>query len=423
MTVASFPTLGMGTAPIGNLYRVVEDGEAQATLNAAWDAGIRYYDTAPHYGFGLAERRLGALLAARDADATAIVSTKVGRLLVPTDARGERHGFVDADPYAPVFDYGYDAVLRSFEGSRARLGRDRIDLLLAHDIGRLTHGDDHGRHLRAFLDSGYRAMRDLRDAGAIGAIGIGVNEVAICDELLDHVELDMILLAGRYTLLDRSAERLLARCADLGVRIIVGGPYNSGILARDLSGPLHFDYAAPSAAILGKAQRLAQACAEFDASLPAAALQFPLCHPAVVSVIPGLVGPDQVADTMTRLSARLPNPLWSALDASLKDSSMLQDDARLILLHPDDNVLICVRPIEAGDILPASGGTIPAREGIAIGHKVARTALHAGDKVIKYGAPIGSMTADVATGDWVHMHNMKSDYISSHTRTALEPGA
>lgn len=423
MTVASFPTLGMGTAPIGNLYRVVEDGEAQATLNAAWDAGIRYYDTAPHYGFGLAERRLGALLAARDPDGTAIVSTKVGRLLVPTDVGGERHGFVDADPYEPVFDYGYDAVLRSFEGSRARLGRDRIDLLLAHDIGRLTHGDDHGRHLRAFLDSGYRAMRDLRDAGAIGAIGIGVNEVAICDELLDHVELDMILLAGRYTLLDRSAERLLARCADLGVRIIVGGPYNSGILARDLSGPLHFDYAAPSEAILGKAQRLAHTCAEFDVPLPAAALQFPLRHPAVVSVIPGLVGPDQVADTMTRLSARLPNPLWPALDASLKDSSMLQDDARLILLHPDDNVLICVRPIEAGDILPASGGTIPAREGIAIGHKVARTALHAGDKVIKYGAPIGSMTADVATGDWVHMHNMKSDYISSHTRTALEPGA
>lgn len=422
MTV-TFPTLGMGTAPIGNLYRVVEDGEARATLDAAWDAGIRYYDTAPHYGFGLAERRLGAMLAKRDPAGAAVVSTKVGRLLVPTDARGERHGFVDADPFEPVFDYGYDAVLRSFDGSRARLGRDRIDLLLAHDIGRLTHGDDHGRHLRAFLDGGYRAMRDLRDAGAIGAIGIGVNEVAICDELLDHVDLDMILLAGRYTLLDRSAERLLARCAELGVQVIVGGPYNSGILARDLKGPLHFDYAAPSAEIMGKAQRLSDACDPYDAPLPAAALRFPLRHPAVVSVIPGLVGASQVADTMARLAVPLPEALWPALDASLKETAMLQDDARLILLHPNDNVLICVRAIEAGDILPSSGGTIPAREGIAIGHKVARMALRAGDKIIKYGAPIGSMTADAVTGDWVHMHNMKSDYISSHTRTALEPGA
>ncbi len=416
------PHLGMGTAPVGNLYRAVSEVEARATLDAAWDADIRYYDTAPHYGFGLAERRLGTMLAARDPAGDAVLSTKVGRLLMPTDAQGERHGFVDADPFEPVFDYGHDAVLRSFDGSCARLGRDRIDLLLAHDLGRATHGEDHDRHLRAFIDGGYRAMCNLRDAGAIRAVGIGVNEVAICHELLDHIPLDMILLAGRYTLLDRSAERLLARCAELGVQVIVGGPYNSGILARDLQGPLHFDYAAPSADIVEKAQRLSAACAAFDVALPAAALQFPLRHPAIVSVIPGLVGADQVVDTITRLSTPMPEPLWPTLDAALKDISMLQDDARLILLHPQDNVLICVRSIEAGDILPVSGGTIPAREGIAIGHKIARALLRAGDKVIKYGAPIGSMTADAATGDWVHMHNMKSDYISSHTRTALEEG-
>jgi D-threo-aldose 1-dehydrogenase len=421
------PRLGMGTAPIGNLYRVVDDAEARTTLNAAWDAGIIYYDTAPHYGFGLAERRLGAMLADRDKSGHAVISTKVGRLLVPTVERGERHGFVDADPFEPVFDYGYDAVLRSFDGSRERLGRDRVDLLLAHDLGRVTHGDAHPDHLLAFLDGGYHAMCDLRDEGAVGAIGIGVNEVAICDQILDHVELDMILLAGRYTLLDRSAQRLLARCAELGVKLIVGGPYNSGMLARDLNGPLHFDYAAPSADIMGKAQRLSQVCADLGVSLPAAALQFPLRHAPAISVIPGLVGADQVADTIARMSARLPEPLWSALDAALasiqKGPDMLQDDARLILLHSDDNVLICVRAIEAGDILPVSGGTIPAREGIAIGHKIARTALFSGDKIIKYGAPIGSMTANAATGDWVHMHNMKSDYISSHTRTALEEGA
>jgi D-threo-aldose 1-dehydrogenase len=421
------PRLGMGTAPIGNLYRVVDDVEARATLDTAWDAGIRYYDTAPHYGFGLAERRLGAMLADRDADAQAFVSTKVGRLLIPTDARGERHGFVDADPFEPVFDYGYDAVMRSFDGSRARLGRERIDLLLAHDLGRVTHADAHPNHLRAFLNGGYRAMRDLRDNAMVGAIGIGVNEVAICEEILDHVELDMILLAGRYTLLDRSAERLLERCAKAGVKLIVGGPYNSGILARDLNGPLHFDYAAPSADIMGKALRLRDVCADFGISLPAAALQFPLRHVPVVSVIPGLVGPDQVVDTIARLATPLPDLLWTALDAALTSApngpAMMQDDARLILLHPDDNVLICVRAIEVGDVLPVSGGTIPAREGIAIGHKVARFDLHAGDKIIKYGAPIGSMTANAATGGWVHMHNMKSDYISSHTRTALEQDA
>ncbi|WP_420143078.1 aldo/keto reductase [Sphingobium sp.] len=416
------PQLGMGTAPIGNLYRVVGDEEAQATLNAAWDAGIRYYDSAPHYGFGLAERRLGAMLAARDMAGEAVISTKVGRLLVPTQAQGERHGFVDADPYDPVFDYGHDAVLRSFDGSRARLRRERIDLLLAHDLGRMTHGDAHEDHLRAFLSGGYRAMRDLRDAGAVGAIGIGVNEVAICNALLDHVELDMILLAGRYTLLDRSAEPLLERCATLGVQVIVGGPYNSGILARDLTGPLHFDYRTPSADIIDRAKRLAQTCADTGVFLPAAALQFPLRHAAVAAVIPGLVGVDQVTDTMVRMAADLPDTLWPMLDdvQAKAEPAMLQGDARLILLHPDDNVLICVRPIEAGDMLALSHGTITAGQAIPIGHKVARKPIAPGEKIIKYGAPIGSMTAAAMAGEWVHMHNMKSDYISSHTRTALE---
>ena len=396
------PRLGMGTAPIGNLYRAVSDAQARATLDAAWDAGIRYFDTAPHYGFGLAERRLGAMLAERDPSGSALLSTKVGRLLAPTRAQGERHGFVDADPFEPVFDYSADAIRRSFEESCRRIGRDHVDLLLAHDLGHVTHGAAHEAHLRAFLDSGYGAMRDLRDSGAVRAIGIGVNEVAICETLLD-------------------------RCAAQGVRLIVGGPYNSGILARDLTGPLRFDYAAPSAAVLDRARVLADICAGFGASLPAAALQFPLRHPQVACVIPGLVGADQVADTVQRLATPLPEALWPALDAALRPAALqagapalLQDDARLILLHPQDNVLICVRPIEAGDILPASGGTIPAREGIAIGHKLARTSLAAGDKVIKYGAPIGSMTADAAAGDWVHMHNMKSDYISSHTRATLE---
>ncbi|EQB12872.1 hypothetical protein RLDS_19035 [Sphingobium lactosutens DS20] len=412
----------MGTAPIGNLYRRVSDAEARATLDAAWDAGFRYYDCAPHYGFGLAERRLGAMLADRDPAAGALISTKVGRILVPTQARGERHGFVDADPFQPVFDYGADAIHASFADSCRRLRRDHIDLLLAHDLGQLTHGDAHAMHLRRFLDSGYRAMRDLRDSGAVRAIGIGVNEVAICDTVLDHVELDVILLAGRYSLLDRSAVRLLDRCAEKGVRLIVGGPYNSGILAQDLTMSARFDYAKADEAVLRRARKLADVCARFGVSLPAAALQFPLRHPQVACVIPGLVGISQVADTIDRFGASIPDALWHALDAMMDTvpAVSLQADARLLLLHPDDNVLICVRAIQAGDIVAASGGSIPAREGIAIGHKIARHALAAGDKVIKYGAPIGSMTIEAAAGDWVHMHNMKSDYISTHSRAGRD---
>ncbi len=416
MTSAVLPRFGMGTAAIGNLYRAVGDAEAFATVAAALDAGIAYFDTAPHYGFGLAERRLGAALARHERGAAAIVSTKVGRLLTPTDAGGTRHGFVDADPFEPVFDYTADGVRRAFDASRARIGRDRIDLLFAHDLGRATHGDDHARQLAAFLDGGYGAMVALRDAGAVGAIGIGVNEVAVCDALLDRVDLDVILLAGRYTLLDSSAAALLDRCAARGVRVIVGGPYNSGILASaDIDQrQLHYDYAAPDAAILDRARTLAAACARAGVSLPAAALQFPLTHPAVACVIAGLVGTDQVAAMSARMTTDIPAAVWPALTTTEPPAI-----PQLILLHPDDNVLICVAPIAAGDVLPISGGTIPAREGITVGHKVARGMLSVGDKVIKYGAPIGSMTAAAGTGEWVHMHNMKSDYIASHTRATV----
>ncbi|MBB6503487.1 D-threo-aldose 1-dehydrogenase [Sphingomonas endophytica] len=409
------PRFGMGTAAIGNLYRAIDDATADATVAAALDAGVRYFDTAPHYGFGLAERRLGAALAQRDPRRTCQISTKVGRLLTPTDAAGARHGFVDADPFEPVFDYTADGVARSFEASCARLGRDRVDVLLAHDLGRLTHGEAHERHLRDFLDGGYAAMVALRDAGTVGAIGVGVNEVAVCEELLDRVPLDVILLAGRYTLLDRSAKPFLDRCAAQGVRVIIGGAYNSGILARDPHeqdpAQSHYDYAAPPAALVERTRALARTCATAGVSLPAAAIQFPLRHPAVACVLAGLGSPQEVADLRARIDAPIADDLWPTLEARAPQ--------QLILLHPDDNVMICVAPIAAGDLLPVSGGTIPAREGVTVGHKIARAELKPGDKVIKYGAPIGSMTDAAAAGQWVHMHNMKSDYIASHTRSTV----
>ncbi|MEH3121443.1 MAG: aldo/keto reductase [Sphingomonas phyllosphaerae] len=409
------PRYGMGTAAIGNLYRAIDDATAEATVAAALEAGLRYFDTAPHYGFGLAERRLGAALARLDPQRNCLVSTKVGRLLSPTEAEGVRHGFVDADPFEPVFDYTADGVRRSFEASCARLRRDRIDVLLAHDLGRLTHGERHERHLRDFLDGGYAAMVALREAGVVGAIGVGVNEVAVCEELLDQVPLDVILLAGRYTLLDRSAKPFLDRCQAQGVRVIIGGAYNSGILARDPQeadpAQSHYDYSPPPAALVGRTRALARTCATAGVALPAAAIQFPLRHPAVVCVLAGLGNPEEVADLRTRIAAPIPDDLWPALEARAPQ--------QLILLHPDDNVMICVAPIAVGDLLPVSGGTIPAREGVTVGHKIARYPLSAGDKVIKYGAPIGSMTDAAAAGQWVHMHNMKSDYIASHTRSTV----
>ena len=417
------PRFGMGTAAIGNLYRAVTDDAALATVAAALEAGIGYFDTAPHYGFGLAERRLGAALAAHDPAGSARVSTKVGRRLEPCAAGGTRHGFVDADPFEPVFDYSGAGIRASFADSLARLQRERVDLLFAHDLGRLTHGDDHPRHLATFLDDGHAAMLDLKRSGAVGAIGVGVNEIAVCDALLDRIDLDVILLAGRYTLLDRSAARLLDRCAERGVRVIVGGPYNSGILAADPEAvdpaALHYDYATPDAAIIARTRELAAACRAAGVALPAAALHFPLRHPAVACVVAGLVGTDQVAAMVARIATSIPESAWAALDPSPPAQQPEETMNQLILLHPDDNVMICVAPIAAGDVLPIGGGTVPAREGITVGHKIARVPLSPGDKVIKYGAPIGSMTAAAATGEWVHMHNMKSDYIASHTRATV----
>jgi D-threo-aldose 1-dehydrogenase len=302
----------MGCAGIGNLYRVVSDAEAEETVTAALEAGIAYFDTAPHYGFGLSERRLGAALG----DAKVTISTKVGRLLAPVaDPARERHGFVDADPFEPVFDYSRDAVLRSHEESLRRLRRTSVDILLAHDLGTLTHGEHAGHHMRAFLDGGYQAMAELRDAGAVGAIGIGVNETQVAEYLLERVDLDLVLLAGRYTLLDRqAAERFLPLAEAKGVGVIVGGPYNSGILATCDRSNGRFDYEAAPAEILARADALAAMCARHDVDLPAAALQFPLRHPAVAGVIPGLVGAAQVADTIVRLNAPIPDALWHVLD-------------------------------------------------------------------------------------------------------------
>jgi len=317
--------LGFGGAGIGNLYRELHDADALAAVHTAFAAGVRFFDTAPFYGFGLSELRMGAVLAS--AQPRPVISTKVGRRLEPTgpqDARVGRESYFSARPFAPVFDYGYEAVKRSHAGSLERLDVPRVDILLCHDIGRLTHGAAHAARVREFLEGGYRAMRELRDSGTVRAIGLGVNEWEVCVELLEQCQFDCILLAGRYTLLEQPAlDRLLPLCETRRVSIICGGPFNSGILAtgsRSVA-PTHYDYAPPPAAVLTRVRQLEAVCAEFDVPLQAAALQFPLGHPAVASVVAGCVNGAESVNCSMMFSHPIPGEFWRALrDRGLIDA-------------------------------------------------------------------------------------------------------
>lgn len=311
--------LGFGAAAVGNLYRPISEGDARTVIEAAWQAGLRYFDTAPHYGFGLSEKRLGEALAVLDPGGEAIVSTKVGRRLAPApeaDLTTVRQGFVSPEPFESMFDYSYDAVMRSYEDSLARLKRPSIDILLAHDIGSYAHGADHARRMQEFLGGGLRAMRELRDSGAVRAIGLGVNEVAVCEEVLGHADLDVILLAGRYTLLEQSPqERLFPLCAARGVRVVAGAPFNSGILARGVrnAAPAPYEYGAAPAQIIERVGRIEDICADFAVPLAAAALQFPLRHPVIDAVIPGMATPAELKTAVTLMASPIPETFWTAL--------------------------------------------------------------------------------------------------------------
>lgn len=319
--------LGFGGAAVGNLFEAVSDDQAEATIAAALAAGLTYIDTAPHYGFGLSEKRIGRALATLDPAARTIVSTKVGRSLVPTpdaDLDRMRQAFITPEPFESRFDYSYDAVMRSFDDSCRRLGRERIDILYAHDLGRATHGDAHPAMLAAFLDGGYRAMRSLRDDGRVGAIGLGVNEWQVCVETMAAAEIDVILLAGRYTLLEQSPlDAFFPACAARGVAVMIGGPYNSGILAAGTRGTAHYDYGAVPPEVMARVAALERVCDAHGVPLAAAALHFPLAHPQVVSVIAGLKNPSEVRQATALMASPIPPALWR----DLQDEGLLRRDA------------------------------------------------------------------------------------------------
>lgn len=322
--------LALGGAPLGNLFRAVSDEAATALVRHARIAGVRYFDTAPHYGHGRSERRMGDALRifARD---DFLLSTKVGRLLEPRiDAPRDQHGYVDTLPFVQRYDYTADGVRRSLEDSLQRLGVARVDMVYVHDIDRETHGHAHPRRLSDALDGGLPALSRLKADGVIGAYGLGVNDVAICLEVLRYADLDVILLAGRYTLADQSAlADLLPECQAMGVAIVLGGPYNSGILAtgakpKDGSTP-YFNYAPAPPAMVERVAAIERVCAELDVPLQAAALQFPRAHPAIACVLAGARSIAELDENLRMAAAPIPAEFWR----ELRDSGLIAPEAPL----------------------------------------------------------------------------------------------
>lgn len=316
-TALDVTEIGLGGASIAGLFRACPRDVAMATLEAAWNAGIRYFDTAPFYGFGLSERRLGDFLRDRPRGSW-VLSTKVGRLLRPVpDGQVPDHAYVDPLPFDFDFAYGYDAIMRSVEFSHARLGLNRIDVLLVHDIGAMTHGVELTRtHLRQLLDGGVRALDELKSAGAIGAWGLGVNEVEICLEVMARVPLDCILLAGRHTLLDRSAEAaLLPACRAAGTSLIVGGALNSGILASGPAPGATFNYRPAGDDVLARVAAMRRVAEDGGFPLAAAALQFPLREPAVASLLLGVGEPALLDANLGLLARDLPPGAFAGFEA------------------------------------------------------------------------------------------------------------
>lgn len=322
-----FTELGFGTAPLGNLYRALSENEAQATLQAAWDAGLRYIDTAPLYGLGLSETRINHFLRGKPRDSY-VLSTKVGRLLevCPPDQRTGIGKFFETPTRREIYDYGHDGIMRSVEASLERLGIDRIDILFVHDIDVFNHRSVAVRDEKVaeLMKGGYGALVKLRDQGVIKAFGAGVNEWEVCEILAKQGDFDLFLLAGRYTLLEQeSLSSFLPLCEQRGIGIVIGGAYNSGILASGAKPGAFYNYDPAPQHILDRVAGIEKICARHGVKLVEAALRFPLVHPAVVTVIPGASRPQEVALNMQTLAADIPAALW----ADLKTEGFIRPEA------------------------------------------------------------------------------------------------
>ncbi|WP_327689716.1 aldo/keto reductase [Streptomyces tubercidicus] len=306
-TGVTVPPLGLGCAPLGNLYRAVPEAQAREVVRTALATGARYFDTAPHYGVGLSEERLGRALRGHDRT-TYTLSTKVGRRLRPL-APGERaagEGFVDTPARARVRDLSRDGIRATLEASLTRLGVDAVDIVYLHDV------ED---RLREVYETGFPALAELRAQGVIRAVGFGMNHSDVLARLVADLDVDVVLCAGRWTLLERTAlDDLLPVCARRGTSVVVGGVYNSGLLADPTPGA-PYNYAPAPAPVLDRARQLAAVCAEFDLPLKAAALRFPFGHPAVAAAVVGAAAPDEMAENARLFTHHIPDALWHTLVA------------------------------------------------------------------------------------------------------------
>lgn len=326
-TEVALTQLGLGGAGLGDLFDIVDDRDADATLRAAWDAGIRYFDTSPWYGRGQSEHRFGRALYRRPR-ADFVLSTKVGRVFraVHDEDRFDRGFWRGGLTFRHHFDYSYDGVMRSFEDSLQRLGLPRIDLLLIHDLDHGHHGSDASvtAYLTELHNGGWRALAALKDAGLIGGIGAGINERDMMPRLLDLLDLDFFLVAMPYTLLDTEVlAHEFPLCIARGLGFVIGAPFASGILATGAVQGARYCYAEATSEVMAKVQRIEAVCNRHNVPLAAAALQFPMGHPAVASVIPGALLPEHVTRNVAAFRHAIPAALW----AELKHEGLLREDA------------------------------------------------------------------------------------------------
>ncbi len=316
--------MGFGAAPIGNIFRPISEQESDAMIQRSWEAGLRYFDTAPMYGHGLSEARVGHSLRWKPRDQF-VVSSKVGRILKPAKrSEIDFTPWVDALPFVMEFDYSYDGTMRSFEDSLQRLALEHIDILFIHDIDVFTRGDDQPEVFREAMDGCWKALEKLRSEGVVKAIGVGVNEWEVCHQALVERDFDCFLLAGRYTLLEQdSLDKFLPLCEERGAAVVVGGGFNSGILATGAKEGAKYNYAPAPPEIMDTVSKMEQVCREYDVPLPAAALQFVLAHPAVPTIVPGTRTVAQLEQNLAWISHPIPSGFWS----DLKGQGLLREEA------------------------------------------------------------------------------------------------
>ena len=326
-TEVALTKLGFGGAPLGDLFERISETQAGLTLQAAWDAGVRYFDTAPFYGYGKSEHRFGHFLREQPRKEF-VISTKVGRVLRATCNLDsfDKGMWAGGLPFDVVFDYSYDGIMRSYEDSLQRLGLNSVDLLLIHDLDHLFHVNDAQitAHMTQLYTSGWRALDELRSSGQIKGVGAGVNQLGTIPRFLEMVDLDFFIVAMPYTLLDQDVLDIeFPQCAAHGVGVVIGAVFASGILATGPKENAFYAYAPAPAEVLEKTRRIETICERYDVPLRAAALQFPLGNPIVAAVIPGAIKPEHIQSNVEIFERRIPADLW----AELKAEGLLREDA------------------------------------------------------------------------------------------------